>query len=62
MPSTEEIKIYKRLARTQIAPETHQNSRYKNRRLLALYFDMSAMPPGDQLRALRPPRSSSAPR
>jgi VWFA-related protein len=48
----EDLKIYKRLARTQIAPETMEKERYKNRRLLALYFDMSAMRPADQLRAL----------
>jgi VWFA-related protein len=52
-PSSEEnIKIYKRLARTQIAPEQQSSANYKNKRLLAMYFDMSAMPPGDQLRAL----------
>jgi VWFA-related protein len=48
----EDIKLYKNLTRTQIAPETEDNQRYKNRRLLALYFDMSAMQPADQLRAL----------
>jgi VWFA-related protein len=48
----ENIKIYKRLARTQIAPEGQGTANYKNRRLLAMYFDMSAMPPEDQLRAL----------
>jgi VWFA-related protein len=48
----ENIKIYKKLSRTQIAPEAAENSRYKSRRLLALYFDMSAMRPPDQLRAL----------
>jgi VWFA-related protein len=48
----EDIKIYKRLARTQVAPETPGTTRYKDRRLLALYFDMSAMRPADQLRAL----------
>jgi VWFA-related protein len=48
----EDIKLYKELARTQIAPESVDNERYKNRRLLALYFDMSAMNPPDQLRAL----------
>ena len=53
-PSKDEaLKIYKRLARTQIAPERQGSTGYKDRRLLALYFDMSAMPPGDQLRALR---------
>ena len=51
-PGTEQIKLYKQLTRTQIAPEASENSRYKNRRLLALYFDMTAMRPADQLRAL----------
>ena len=51
-PGNEDIRIYKKLAHTQIAPETTENSRYKNRRLLALYFDMSTMYPADQLRAL----------
>ena len=51
-PGSEDIKIYKQLTRTQIEPETTENDRYKNRRLLALYFDMTAMRPADQLRAL----------
>lgn len=46
------IHIYDKLGRTHIAAETPGNTRYKDRRLLALYFDMSAMPPSDQLRAL----------
>jgi VWFA-related protein len=37
---------------TQIAPEAPGDLRYKNRRLLTIYFDMSAMPQSDQLRAL----------
>ncbi len=40
-----------KLPHTQIAPETPGNIKYSNRRLLALYFDMSAMPVPDQLRA-----------
>ncbi len=48
----EEITIYKRLTHTQIAPEDPGRTQYKNRRLLALYFDMTAMPPEDQMRAL----------
>lgn len=45
-------KLLERLPRTQISPETPGNIRYSDRRLLALYFDMTAMPPWDQLRAL----------
>ncbi len=41
-----------RLPRTQIAGEPKQEVRYRDRRLLALYFDMSAMMPPDQIRAL----------
>src|ERR1700728_1610443 len=51
-PGSEEIRLYKRLSRTQVSPETPEKERYQNRRLLALYFDMSAMRPADQLRAL----------
>jgi len=50
--SQENVRIYKRLARTQVTPETSDTLRYKDHRLLAFYFDMSAMPPEDQLRAL----------
>ncbi len=39
-------------AEGQIAPEKPGEIRYRNRRLLALYFDMTAMPVPDQLRAL----------
>ena len=35
-----------------IAPEPPGDIRYRDRRLMVLYFDMSAMPPMDQLRAL----------
>lgn len=51
-PAEENIKIYNHLARTQIAPEATGQIKYKDRRLLALYFDMYAMPPADQIRAL----------
>ena len=40
-----------RLAHTQIAAERPLDLRYSDRRLLALYFDMTAMPIADQLRA-----------
>lgn len=48
----EQVTLYKRLALSQIAPESPGDIRYKDRRLLALYFDMTAMRPADQLRAL----------
>jgi len=51
-PGNEDLKLYKQLTRTQVTPDSEDNERYKNRRLLALYFDMSAMNPADQLRAL----------
>jgi len=46
------LTIYDRLARTRITPEVAGNIRYKDRRLLAFYFDMTAMPTADQMRAL----------
>jgi VWFA-related protein len=46
------IKVYNKLARTQIAAETPGNLKYKDHRLIALYFDMTAMPPADQVRSL----------
>lgn len=46
------ITIYKKLTRTQFAPEAPEGKKYNDRRLLALYFDMTAMQPQDQMRAL----------
>ncbi len=51
-PAKEDVTLYNRLARTEIAPESIENERYKNRRLMALYFDMTALPPADEMRAL----------
>jgi VWFA-related protein len=51
-PDDEQVTLYKTLTRTQIAPESPGKPQYSDRRLLALYFDMTAMPPQDQLRAL----------
>ncbi len=47
------ITVYRTLSRTQIAPEQSEKLRYTNRRLMALYFDMTAMDRADQYRALR---------
>ena len=51
-PDNEQITLYKTLTRTQIAPESPGKPQYSDHRLLALYFDMTAMPPTDQQRAL----------
>jgi VWFA-related protein len=48
----EDIKIYNRLGRTQISGETPGQVMYRDKRLMALYFDMTAMPQEDQIRAL----------
>ena len=50
--SAEHIHLYDKLTRTQITSELPGSNRYKDRRLLALYFDMTAMHPPDQSRAL----------
>ena len=50
--ATESVTVYNKLAREAIAPETMDNQRYKDKRLMALYFDMTALPPADQMRAL----------
>ncbi len=55
MPSMQgngNVTIYDRLTRTKISPEPRGTLQHKDRRLLALYFDMTAMPPSDQMRAL----------
>ncbi|GGH04442.1 VWA domain-containing protein [Silvibacterium dinghuense] len=48
----EKVTVYKELNRSQITPEATDTLHYKDRRLMALYFDMSAMGPADQRRAL----------
>lgn len=46
------ITTYDQLALEQIIPEPPGSNRYRSRRLLAFYFDMTAMQPAEQLRAL----------
>ncbi len=48
----ENVKVYRKLSSEQIAPEKPEALRYQNKRLLALYFDMSAMDQASQFRAL----------
>jgi len=50
--ATEDVKVFNHLASSQIAPETLNDEHYKDHRLLALYFDMTALPPADEMRAL----------
>jgi VWFA-related protein len=52
LPEPARPKLREKLPRMQIAFEPPGEIRYTNRRLLALYFDMTAMPASDQLRAL----------
>jgi VWFA-related protein len=50
-PRPADVTPLPKLPRTQIEPERPGDVRYRDRRLLAIYFDLSAMPIGDQLRA-----------
>ena len=52
----ETIYIYDQLGKTHISSEASGNVKYKNRRLLALYFDMTAMQEAEQMRALNAAR------
>ena len=52
IPTTAEKPKVDSVTNNQIAPEAPGDVRYRDRRLLALYFDMSAMPQADQYRAL----------
>ncbi|HEY3742747.1 MAG TPA: VWA domain-containing protein [Bryobacteraceae bacterium] len=50
-PMTAKIAPAPRLAHSAIAPERPGDIHYKDRRLIALYFDLSSMPVEDQIRA-----------
>ena len=47
-----QVTVYEKLSKMRITVPRPGDTRYKDRRLLALYFDMSSMPEADQLRAL----------
>jgi VWFA-related protein len=49
---TGDVTVLKKFPHTQIAPETPGNTRYRDHRLMAFYFDLTALPPVDQLRAV----------
>lgn len=48
----QKIQLYAKLPHAEIAPGPRGGSTYQNRRLLALYFDMTSMLPQDQVRAV----------
>src|ERR1700733_5701767 len=50
-PAPENVVVYNRLAVTQIAAEKPGDVRYRNKRLISIYFDLTAMPPEDKVRA-----------
>ncbi len=51
-PQTGDTIVLNKFPKSRITAETPGNTRYRDHRLLALYFDMTALPPGDQLRSL----------
>jgi len=52
LPPAGPVAALQKFPHSQISPEQQGVSKYKDHRLLALYFDMTAMPEADQLRAL----------
>ncbi|HWD00544.1 MAG TPA: VWA domain-containing protein [Candidatus Sulfopaludibacter sp.] len=50
-PKPAEAPVAKSVVATQIAPEKPGDLKYKDRRLLVMFFDMTSMPIQDQLRA-----------
>jgi VWFA-related protein len=53
IPESQRIQAFPRLTHTQISPEPPGDVRYRDRRLIAIYFDLTAMPVPDQLRAFQ---------
>jgi VWFA-related protein len=51
-PTNAQAALVNHLARTEITPERPGDIQHHDKRLLALYFDMTSMPPPDQIRAL----------
>ena len=51
-PRTGDISVLNKFPKSHITAETPGNTRYRDHRLMALYFDMTALPPADQLRSI----------
>lgn len=52
IPDSVRAELFEKLPKGRIAPESPGKARYRDRRLVALYFDMTAMQDADQVRAL----------
>jgi VWFA-related protein len=50
--ANEDVRVFRKLNSTQFSTEKPGVQKYRDRRLLAMYFDMTAMRPEDQIRAL----------
>ena len=48
----ENITVFNRLSLGQISPEKPGEQKYKDKRLISIYFDLTSMPDSDKLRAL----------
>jgi VWFA-related protein len=51
-PAPLKADVLNRFPSTKISAETPGSTKYRDHRLLALYFDQTALPPADQIRAL----------
>lgn len=51
-PAPLKADVLNRFPSTKISPEAPGSTKYRDHRLLALYFDQTALPPADQIRAL----------
>lgn len=49
----EDLKLYNKLLRAQINPEAPGDERYKDKRLLVLYFDLTSLAPIEQQRSYK---------
>jgi len=50
------VTVLKKFPHTQIQPEAPGETRYRDKRLMVFYFDLTALPPADQLRAVEAAR------
>src|ERR1019366_10789142 len=51
-PETGNVTVLNKFPKSRITAEQPGNTRYRDQRLMALYFDMTALGPADQLRSI----------